>query len=662
MMRFIRQRRDRTLSSDNEMKESVEDAEYEDYRVLLEDNRESLVKDINVSDFFFTLRSESIFDMNDEQSITQNLRLSTDKEKAGAFLDKLATKGKMGFKVFLGILETRYPELYKQLSGKEPVSRGPEGKPLVGETCRQHQDLIKNLAFESAKMASKVESYKNENENLIRKVNELQRYNDILKMKHNKNMIKLQRFDELQQAIAMSQHELNDLTTQQRNILAKSLQLQQEKEAIQRRLRSSNVEITDLKRQLEGYKEHQKIQKEIIKSSRNSKVLTRSPSIDLTRSMEMEIERLRRELAAYTDSKGVDVEVAILRDDLRDKTAECEHLAEEWQHTQKELNTAEEERITAMSDLEDVRFTCQNFEREAIRYKQLHELNIKHSDRTEEDLKKVREDRNSLETHIDSLLREQRDLLYKVQELHNKNMTLVHEKSVLTKAINCGTAKRKKGVSPDLGYAGGSQSGSSKGGSPRNSMDDKSTAESTGTVCSNPKLHLNIGHTATDSEPSSFRKRSDAIGACSPIARSPLRSGNIYATLQRKTICSDIDESVSMPDSSCSSIESLSDKDSDVPSTVPARRPHIRSNRGADNLSMDVNPGSTRNRFTLTCFGGKSFDIREENKKEIIDEDEEEDPYDYPEVYKRRSMSLTDLNLLSSANYDFVDISKPKNK
>ncbi|XP_033108452.1 caspase recruitment domain-containing protein 11-like isoform X2 [Anneissia japonica] len=655
--------------------------EYPNYRILLEDNRDTLVSTIDVMQFFAELRTASVFNVEDEQSITQNVTLSSDRAKAGVFLDKLATKGQMGFKVFLGMLETRYPELYKQLSGKEADPKLINAKEDIStmDSCQQHKIIIKNMASEIAEMANHLEKLKKSKEHAQRKANELQHFNDILKTKHNKNMTKLQHFEALQQTLKRLQHELNDLTTQQRNILATSLQLQQEKEAIQRRLRSANVEITNLNRQLEHAKEHN-IRRSIIFDTKKPS-LPRGSSLDSARAkiLEGEIDKLRNELAAYRDGKDVDVEVAILRDDLRDKTAECEHLADEWQQTQKELHNAEEERMQALNDLEDARYACQNSEQEAIRFKQLYELNIKHSDKTEEDLKKAREDRNSLETHVDSLLREQRDLLYRLQDMQNKNMVISQERSILEKLMKKETPRRKRGGYPDLGYAGGS-SESSKDGSRPNSMEEvnkdlgseqatSSTATSTetsGRQNGRPKLKLNTPHQdSVDNGEKQFRQRADAFGTGSPIARYKELS-SIYATLQRSP-----ENGVEMsdnlkPSSSCGSIGSSNDQEDSLESgssSVPSR-PLSRQRRVMDTVSsIDVQAGSKRNRYTLTCFGGPSLAIDDDKIHQEVDEDDDdEDPYDYPElVLKRRSMSLTDIHeLCNNYNYDFVEVTKPE--
>uniref|UniRef100_A0A8C4R7Q0 CARD domain-containing protein n=1 Tax=Eptatretus burgeri TaxID=7764 RepID=A0A8C4R7Q0_EPTBU len=239
----------------NEQAEMLED-EAESHWEIVESHRFKLTTAVDPVKLTPYLRQCRVIDVQDEDEVLNSLILSTRSRRAGALLDILRTRGYRGYIAFLESLELYYCDLYKLLTGKEPTRRfstilGVEGQDgllhfLMNEVMRLQQELAeyKKLRAETSSRASRLEE---ENRQLKLKGEEMYTYRE--------------RFNKMKEERNNYNDELIKMKDENYTLAMKFAQLSEEKNTAVMRSRDLQLEIDQLKHQLNKAEEEYTIER-----------------------------------------------------------------------------------------------------------------------------------------------------------------------------------------------------------------------------------------------------------------------------------------------------------------------------------------------------------------------------------------------------------------
>lgn len=146
------------------------DANMDDWEQFLESNYHQLSRGIRVENLLGRLRTVRVLTVDDQEMILN--KYCTPFLKAGHLVDIVKMKGKPGFDKFMEAIEFEYPELFKEITGREPhpnpdKDRGERRRPAGSiVVLDQMGDLIHTFSHQLTQKHMELKQF----ENLVREL------------------------------------------------------------------------------------------------------------------------------------------------------------------------------------------------------------------------------------------------------------------------------------------------------------------------------------------------------------------------------------------------------------------------------------------------------------------------------------------------------------
>ncbi|XP_061702951.1 caspase recruitment domain-containing protein 11 [Syngnathoides biaculeatus] len=315
------------------------------------------------------LRQCKVLDEQDEDEILNSLLLVSKANRTSRLLDILRSKGERGYVVFLESLEFYYPELYKQVTGKNPTRRfstivveeGHEGLTqfLMNEVVKlQQQSKVKNLQHEEL---SRKNCTLEDEQKKLRLVNQelqtsQQRYN---KMKEERNTYsdELLRVKDENYKLAMRYAALSE----EKNIaVMRSRDLQLEIDQFNHRLNKMEEECKMERKQslkLKNDIQNRPKREEIFELERENKTL----KIRL-----QELQSIIQHGPLSTSDKDI---LDILEHDRQEALEDRQELVNCLFNLREEVRQAEELRDKYLEEKEDLELKCSTLQKDCQMYR-----------------------------------------------------------------------------------------------------------------------------------------------------------------------------------------------------------------------------------------------------------------------------------------------------
>ncbi|KAM7372298.1 hypothetical protein PAMP_009477 [Pampus punctatissimus] len=222
----------------------------------VECKRYDLCRNISPAKLTPYLRQCKVLDEQDEDEILNSMLLVSKANRTSRLLDILHTKGERGYVVFLESLEFYYPDLYKQVTGKDPTRRF---STIVVE--EGHEGLTQFLMNEVVKLQQQSKVKTLQHVELSRKNCTLEDEQKKLRLANQELQAFQQRYNKLREERNAYSDELLRVKDENYKLAMRYATLSEEKNMAVMRSRDLQLEIDHLKHRLNKVEEECKMER-----------------------------------------------------------------------------------------------------------------------------------------------------------------------------------------------------------------------------------------------------------------------------------------------------------------------------------------------------------------------------------------------------------------
>ncbi|XP_041473374.1 caspase recruitment domain-containing protein 11-like isoform X2 [Lytechinus variegatus] len=369
---------------------------------LLKSNWSKLVKNLEVERILPSFQDAYLLDVTDRERITNASRYPTSVERAGIFLDTLSRRGDKAVKLLFSQVEEHYPELYKEITGREPKITRQRLKTIMGQRAFLTPALTLTILTQLAEMLEVKEKQEKELERTKKDV-EVQRL-DIEKLTHTRNV--LQRKNKAlrvkKEERDKMEAELAQRTTMLKDVQNKLLKFQREADKAKHHARMATFKNFHLEYELRETQNRRNIERRqtrnLQRSVKNHEKLLSEHNITYTFDPK-KVEELQRELEKIDDfrrSVAVSDEVCEISERVKSQLAEV-------RQTNKGLNLKvrrkqeENERLRGEIDL---------LKQERTMMRETMKMNRLHLEMSQKELEIVSQERAKLNQAYEEVLKD----------------------------------------------------------------------------------------------------------------------------------------------------------------------------------------------------------------------------------------------------------------
>ncbi|XP_015800891.3 caspase recruitment domain-containing protein 11 [Nothobranchius furzeri] len=314
------------------------------------------------------LRQCKVLDEQDEDEILNSLLLHTKANRTSRLLDILRTKEERGYVAFLESLEFYYPEMYKVVTGKEPtrcfstivVEEGQEGLTqfLMSEVMKlQQHTKVKTL--QNAELSRKTRTLEDERKKLSLANQELQAFQ--------------QRYNKLREERNTYSDELLRVKDENYKLAMRYATLSEEKNMAVMRSRDLQLEVDQLKHNLNKVEEECKMERRQSLKLKND--IKNRPKREQIFELERENEMLKIKLQELqsiiqpgplpASDKAI---LDILEHDRQEALEDRQDLVNRLYNLHEEVRQAEELRDKYLEEKEDLELKTSSLQKDCEMY------------------------------------------------------------------------------------------------------------------------------------------------------------------------------------------------------------------------------------------------------------------------------------------------------
>ncbi|KAM9784754.1 caspase recruitment domain-containing protein 11 isoform X1 [Syngnathus typhle] len=315
------------------------------------------------------LRQCKVLDEQDEDEILNSLVLVSKANRASRLLDILHSKGERGYVVFLESLEFYYPELYKQVTGKNPTRRF---STIVVE--EGHEGLTQFLMNEVMKLQQQSKVKALQHVELSRKNCTLEDEQKKLRLVNQELHTSQQRYNKMKEERNTYSDELLRVKDENYKLAMRYAALSEEKNLAVMRSRDLQLEIDQFKHKLNKMEEECKIERKHSLILKND--IEKRPKREQIFELERENETLKIKLQELqsiiqpgplsTSDKDI---VDILEHDRQEALDDRQDLVNRIYNLHEEVRQAEELRDKYLEEKEDLELKCSTLEKDCQMYR-----------------------------------------------------------------------------------------------------------------------------------------------------------------------------------------------------------------------------------------------------------------------------------------------------
>uniref|UniRef100_A0A8D0CIG1 Caspase recruitment domain family member 11 n=1 Tax=Scleropages formosus TaxID=113540 RepID=A0A8D0CIG1_SCLFO len=337
----------------------------------VESNRYILSRYINPNKLTPYLRQCKVIDEQDEDEVLHSYMLQSRVNRAGRLLDILHTKGQRGYVVFLESLEFYYPDLYKLVTGKEPTRRF---STIVVE--EGHEGLTQFLMNEVIKLQQQAKAKDVQRVDILGKHRTLEDEHRKLRLANQELLAFQERYNKMKEERNHINDELSKVKDDNYNLAMRLAQLSEEKNMAVMRSRDLQLEIDQLKHNLNKVEEECKMErKQSLKLKNDIENRPRKEQIiELERENEvlkMKVQELQSIIQpgkqGLPDSEKAIVD--ILEHDRMEALEDRQDLVNKLYNLREEVRQTEELRDKYLEEKEDLELKCSTLVKDCEMYK-----------------------------------------------------------------------------------------------------------------------------------------------------------------------------------------------------------------------------------------------------------------------------------------------------
>eukprot|EP00064_Thunnus_orientalis_P005899 superscaffoldBa00000595_g5913 len=335
----------------------------------VECKRYDLCRIISPSKLTPYLRQCKVLDEQDEDEILNSMLLVSKANRTSRLLDILHTKGERGYVVFLESLEFYYPDLYKQVTGKDPTRRF---STIVVE--EGHEGLTQFLMNEVVKLQQQSKVKTLQQVELSRKNNTLEDEQKKLKLANQELQAFQQRYNKLREERNTYSDELLRVKDENYKLAMRYASLSEEKNMAVMRSRDLQLEIDHLNHRLNKVEEECKMERRQSLKLKND--IENRPKREQIFELERENEMLKIKLQELqsiiqpgplpeSDKAILD----ILEHDRQEALEDRQDLINRLYNLHEEIRQAEELRDKYLEEKEDLELKCSTLQKDCEMYR-----------------------------------------------------------------------------------------------------------------------------------------------------------------------------------------------------------------------------------------------------------------------------------------------------
>ncbi|XP_054615478.1 caspase recruitment domain-containing protein 11 isoform X2 [Dunckerocampus dactyliophorus] len=315
------------------------------------------------------LRQCKVLDEQDEDEILNSLLLVSKANRTSRLLDILHSQGERGYVVFLESLEFYYPELYKQVTGKNPTRRF---STIVVE--EGHEGLTQFLMNEVMKLQQQSKEKTLQHVELSRKNCTLEDEQKKLRLVNQELQTLQQRYNKTKEERNTYSDELLRVKDENYKLAMRYAALSEEKNMAVMRSRDLQLEIDQLKHRLNKMEEECKMERKQSLKLKND--IENRPKREQIFELERENEILKikiQELQSiiqpgpvYASDKDI---LDILEHDRQEALEDRQDLVNHLYNLHEEVRQAEELRDKYLEEKEDLELKCSTLQKDCQMYR-----------------------------------------------------------------------------------------------------------------------------------------------------------------------------------------------------------------------------------------------------------------------------------------------------
>ncbi|XP_061604217.1 caspase recruitment domain-containing protein 11 isoform X1 [Phyllopteryx taeniolatus] len=315
------------------------------------------------------LRQCKVLDEQDEDEILNSLLLVSKANRTSRLLDILRSKGERGYVVFLESLEFYYPELYKQVTGKNPTRRF---STIVVE--EGHEGLTQFLMNEVVKLQQQFKAKTLQHVELSRKNCTLEDEQKKLRLVNQELQTSQQRYNKMKEERNTYSDELLRVKDENYKLAMRYAALSEEKNLAVMRSRDLQLEIDQFKHRLNKMEEECKMERKQSLKLKND--IENRPKREEIFGLERENETLKIKLQELqsiiqpgplsTSEKDI---LDILEHDRQEALEDRQDLVNRLYNLREEVRQAEELRDKYLEEKEDLELKCSTLQKDCQMYR-----------------------------------------------------------------------------------------------------------------------------------------------------------------------------------------------------------------------------------------------------------------------------------------------------
>ncbi|XP_051905942.1 caspase recruitment domain-containing protein 11 isoform X2 [Hippocampus zosterae] len=318
------------------------------------------------------LRQCKVLDEQDEDEILNSLLLVSKANRTSRLLDILRSRGERGYVVFLESLEFYYPELYKQVTGKNPTRRF---STIVVE--EGHEGLTQFLMNEVMKLQEQSKVKTLQHAELSRKNCTLEDEQKKLRLVNQELQTSQQRFNKMKEERNSYSDELLRVKDENYKLAMRYAALSEEKNLAVMRSRDLQLEIDQFKHRLNKMEEECKMERKQSLKLKND--IENRPKKEQIFELKRENETLKIKLQELqsiiqnaqpgplsTSDKDI---LDILEHDRQEALEDRQDLVNRLYNLHEEVRQAEELRDKYLEEKEDLELKCSTLQKDCQMYR-----------------------------------------------------------------------------------------------------------------------------------------------------------------------------------------------------------------------------------------------------------------------------------------------------
>ncbi|XP_077396274.1 caspase recruitment domain-containing protein 11 isoform X2 [Festucalex cinctus] len=315
------------------------------------------------------LRQCKVLDEQDEDEILNSLLLVSKANRTSRLLDILHSKGERGYVVFLESLEFYYPELYKQVTGKDPTRRF---STIVVE--EGHEGLTQFLMNEVVKLQQQSKVKTLQHAELCRKNCSLEDEQKKLRLVNQELQTSQQRYNKMKEERNTYSDELLRVKDENYKLAMRYAALSEEKNLAVMRSRDLQLEIDQFKHRLNKMEEECKLERKQSLKLKND--IENRPKREEIFELERENETLKIKLQELQSiikpgplsASDKDI-LDILEHDRQEAIEDRQDLVNRLYNLHEEVRQAEELRDKYLEEKEDLELKCSTLQKDCQMYR-----------------------------------------------------------------------------------------------------------------------------------------------------------------------------------------------------------------------------------------------------------------------------------------------------